>query len=1525
MPEMPKKSNRCKILKRFLKEIRTGRSVPERQPKPAPVDWRDTILCGGLKNCPASEFHKLAEQFRAEERFSEADRICRLGLEIFPDHPWLSIIHAKIADSVDDAEASLTRWRKVIENSAGKAPARAFKNVADRLLEKGDFEAAEKVILEGLEIHAEDLNLCERLARTALAAGQHEKAILHWRGIIDSHPEINTAWIHRRIAETYGSEGLPERALAEVLAGLEKQPDDEALLAMRDRIVSRNQPLPAAGSGDFTAHLFGGNTKPFGKGVCSFPIVINPMNLHVPALLDFGMCQAPYPNRFPAAEVDVFFTWGSTLNPAAETAIAQAKAMGKPHLTLEFGFLSSSGLAINQTPQHSIIICPGSIYYDATQASFLEDRLNSEDYQLDERSRERAADCIRRITRRRVTKYNHAPQTDMRGRFPANGPRRVLLVDQRFGDRSVGKGLGSLSSFQRMWETALALPDHEILVKLHPDAISGGQGSYFARIVPARLPENVTIIAEEVNPYCLFEVVDRVFVCSSQLGFEALMAGLEVDCFGAPFYAGWGLTRDHIAIPRRRRRRTMEEIFHLFYIDHSRYFIPEKGISPIEDIIDFLAETADQTSAAAAVIEETEAAEVPGEVQKPRVVVVIPCPRLGASGRYIQTLSQSLVRQGCEVMVVADGKCPDEENGVIWRKMSFEGARLSAALRGEIVRFAPNIVYENGVRSRAQRAALEIVYLTGARLAMQSEDDDVQVFETHHGKEAAEVLALLDKPVVTTHDIIRYLGLMDLNHSMHVLLDPGFDRWVEPLTRMLCYRLAGLHTGIWQPFTERLALEYGVPTLVVPPVAADADFNRIPASEEERSITLRRHGIDPANTVIFIGGSLYSYSDEFSVFLAALNRASVMSAAPIALILTAGRSSLPVSRMARERLRPEISLATPDLEDDVEYLEILKACDIVCSPGLPDTFNRYRLPSRLVKAMAMGKPVLTCRCGFGESLEHGVNAFLTDGSNPEDWALSILPALDKETRLAVGQAGRAFSIRHFDSDRVADSLRSAFMDLLAKPGRTLKEGIEISRGPGSSPRIAKAGIKGQFRSHHESSMQEAIQELAAAHARPDTVVHAGAGRGREVEDYCRMGAARIVLLEASPALAGSLGKLANMDGTILVKQAAISPGRGTCRAYVCANTRSDTDGSEEFSQLKPTGLLEIHAAIQVVREESVDASTLQDVLGDMMWTSERNLLVLELNGLEGGVLESTPASLLHAFQWICMRLPENPLYENGATLAEVIPVMKAAGFHHVPASPNYAEPTVSALFTRGEEITALMKRCCAEPQRELALEFFKAAAGHAKESRAQLSQDLWALWECGNRRNGYFVEFGAMDGEHLSNTWLLEKKFGWTGIVAEPNPVHAKALSANRGCVVSLECVAPVTGQAVPFLATQDSEFSRMEEFAPNDNHESSGRRRDGERILVPTISLNDLLERSGAPEEPDFLSIDTEGSELAILESLDFNRWRFRTIAVEHNHTEAELRIDRLLVSKGYTRRFPAMSRFDGWYVRGDEAAADS
>lgn len=208
--------------------------------------------------------------------------------------------------------------------------------------------------------------------------------------------------------------------------------------------------------------------------------------------------------------------------------------------------------------------------------------------------------------------------------------------------------------------------------------------------------------------------------------------------------------------------------------------------------------------------------------------------------------------------------------------------------------------------------------------------------------------------------------------------------------------------------------------------------------------------------------------------------------------------------------------------------------------------------------------------------------------------------------------------------------------------------------------------------------------------------------------------------------------------------------------------------------------------------------------------------------------------------------------------------------------------------------------------------FFSFAAPLAAQSKAQLFQDLWALWHAQERTSGYFVEVGANDGVTLSNTYFLEQR-GWNGIVAEPNPDLSDKLRHSRTCFVSTDAVYKESGYDLNLAISHTSELSRLSDSGIPDSH----RRSIVKTTKVRSISLADLLSQANAPYEIDYLSIDTEGSEPDILEAFDFSSRNIRTITVEHNYTNARERLHNLLTEHGYTCQWPDVTLFDAWYIR--------
>lgn len=303
----------------------------------------------------------------------------------------------------------------------------------------------------------------------------------------------------------------------------------------------------------------------------------------------------------PAGQRQCVIGWGQKRNTHAARRYAAARQM--PYLSLEDGFLRSVGLGVHGDPPLSVVVDDAGIYYDATRPSRLEQLLNGErvvalpggiaaqpavtpdwtDPLSDAALLTRARRCIAALLDGGVSKYNSSPDLTL----PPTDRPRVLVVDQTAGDLSIAGGLAGAASFSAMLDAALAEhPAAEILVKIHPDVIAGKKQGH---LCAAGASPRVRVLADDCNPASLVRQVQHVYTVTSLTGFEALLAGRPVTCFGAPFYAGWGLTDDRLDIPRRRANRSLEQVFAAAYLLYARYRHPQTGLPcGIEPVLEHL-------------------------------------------------------------------------------------------------------------------------------------------------------------------------------------------------------------------------------------------------------------------------------------------------------------------------------------------------------------------------------------------------------------------------------------------------------------------------------------------------------------------------------------------------------------------------------------------------------------------------------------------------------------------------------------------------------------------------------------------------------------------------------------------------------------------------------------------------------------------------------------------------------------------------------------------------------------------------
>ena len=184
-----------------------------------------------------------------------------------------------------------------------------------------------------------------------------------------------------------------------------------------------------------------------------------------------------------------------------------------------------------------------------------------------------ARQAIAFLLKHRISKYNGAPP--MSPAIASTHRDNILIVDQVMGDASLTLGAKNICLEKRIAAAQEENPNAAIHIKLHPETIHGFRQGLFSSY---KKDESIQFIRNDYNPFSVLESMDKVYVATSQLGFEALLAGKAVVCFGMPFYAGWGLTDDRAHCSRRiKTRSVVVEVFVAAYILYSRYVNPLSG------------------------------------------------------------------------------------------------------------------------------------------------------------------------------------------------------------------------------------------------------------------------------------------------------------------------------------------------------------------------------------------------------------------------------------------------------------------------------------------------------------------------------------------------------------------------------------------------------------------------------------------------------------------------------------------------------------------------------------------------------------------------------------------------------------------------------------------------------------------------------------------------------------------------------------------------------------------------------------
>ena len=233
---------------------------------------------------------------------------------------------------------------------------------------------------------------------------------------------------------------------------------------------------------------------------------------------------------------------------------------------------------------------------------------------------------------------------------------------------------------------------------------------------------------------------------------------------------------------------------------------------------------------------------------------------------------------------------------------------------------------------------------------------------------------------------------------------------------------------------------------------------------------------------------------------------------------------------------------------------------------------------------------------------------------------------------------------------------------------------------------------------------------------------------------------------------------------------------------------------------------------------------------------------------------------------------------------------------------------------------ALEQNVLIEDNKDLLSNFINSIR-NKEDIKSQLYQDMFASFIIGDKFEKTFFEFGATNGIDLSNSYTLERYLNWKGVLSEPSPQWHDELKKNRPYTnIISECIWSESNKELNFFVSDVGVLSSLENFKESDKismpENTQARVKNGKNIIVKTISLNDVIEKQFNSKSPSYISIDTEGSEYEILKNFNFKKYKPLVFTIEHNFTELQLKIDKLMYSNNYIRVFKFLTTFDAWYV---------
>ena len=275
--------------------------------------------------------------------------------------------------------------------------------------------------------------------------------------------------------------------------------------------------------------------------------------------------------HYKLGSTELFVHWHGSRALSSKTLYRLQRQWGREVAHASPGFIHLGSPSPDKCVFDSIVIDHKGYHVDSTGPCAMLAELNGERL-FSQEQQQQARELMARLRQLRVARCNNQPDLPIKLEKPEQ--RKLLVLAQASEDPAMGSLEEQQQRFTDMVTHVMRGNDDAMIIIKQGTALPVGNLLTESLQNLMSYSKNVHLLKAGIHSHALLDIVDEVYVLDDHFGFEALMAGKPVHCFGRPFYAGWGLTVDHHPNLTRKRGRSLEELFYISYIQYSRYQDP---------------------------------------------------------------------------------------------------------------------------------------------------------------------------------------------------------------------------------------------------------------------------------------------------------------------------------------------------------------------------------------------------------------------------------------------------------------------------------------------------------------------------------------------------------------------------------------------------------------------------------------------------------------------------------------------------------------------------------------------------------------------------------------------------------------------------------------------------------------------------------------------------------------------------------------------------------------------------------------